>query len=130
MAQQEPKCKRRVILALGILTCCVWMPMATIAEDAEWTHLLFQGQQLQAQGRYGEAVSSFQSALDRASAFSQPLETAQSMYQLALVKQVLGDYSSAGALYEKAKALCEQHPAPRLMGAILLNNARLYAVEG
>src|ERR1035438_4707944 len=130
MAPNPTKQKRSVRFAVGILVCCVFGPPASMAQDAEWGQLLAQGQQLQAQGRYAEAASSFQSALDRASASSHPLETAQSLYQLGLVKQVLGEYSSAGALYEKANALCEQHPAPRLMGAILLNNARLYGVEG
>src|ERR1022692_4652474 len=107
MAPNPTKQKRSVRFAVGILGCCVFGPPASMAQDAEWGQLLAQGQQLQAQGRYAEAASSFQSALDRASASSQPLETAQSLYQLALVKQVLGDYSSAGALYRSEEHTSE-----------------------
>ena len=115
---------------LAFLTCCVLTSPAALAQDRELAQLLSQGQQLQAEGRYGEAASSFQSALDRANASGKPLDIAQSMYQLALVKQVLGDYSAAGALYEKATDLCVRNPAPKLLAAILLNNARLDGVEG
>src|SRR5579872_5380681 len=130
MKLQHRKRDRRATLALAILICGALTPIRLIAEDAQWTGLLTQGQQLQARGRYSEAAASFQAAVDHAAASAQPLEIAQSLYQLALVKQVLGEYSSATSLYEKATALCERNPAPKLMAAILLNHARLNGLEG
>ncbi len=122
MAQKERKREWPGRLVLGILVCCASMPPACAGQDAELTQLLASGEQLQEQGRYEEAESTFQSALDRARASSEPLATAQIMYQLAMVKQIRGDFSGSEALYQKAIDL---HPSPRLTAAILLNNARL-----
>ena len=111
MAQKERNREWPLRLALGILACCALMPSACAGQDPELTQLLASGQQLQEQGRYEEAESSFQSALDRACASSEPVATAQIMYQLAMVKQIRGDFPGSEALYQKAMDL---HPSQRL----------------
>ena len=98
---------------------------AELPEDS-WLQLITAGQQLQLHGSYAEAELSFQSATDLAPT---PVAKARSMNYLGLVKQIRGDYPAAEALYGDAMRICEQHPAPLDMAAILLNQARLYRIE-
>src|SRR5579872_2728234 len=105
-------------------------PPVAMAQKKAWAQFLADGQQLQTQGRYPEAESSFQSAVEQSQAYSQPLATARSMNYLAVVKQIRGDYSAAEALYRSALEICERHPAPLDLAAIFLNQSRLYGAQG
>ena len=117
-------------VAAAVFWCAVSVPKIALAQDKTWDQLLAAGQKLQSQGRYAEAESSFQAALDRAKALPEPLAAARSMNYLGAVKQIRGEYSAAEALYASALDICGQHPAPLEKAAILLNQARLFGAEG
>lgn len=96
--RQELVRARSAWLMRGILTGCLLLRVS-VAQDREWPGLLARGQELQAQGRYAEAESTFQSALDQS---SDPLAVAQSLNRLGFSKQIRGDYSAAESLFQKA----------------------------
>src|SRR5690348_1342754 len=116
-------------VALGFLAAAVYVPQIE-AQDKALNQLVKTGQQLQAQGRYVEAESLFQSAVEQAEAYSEPLVIARTMNYLGAVKHTRGDYSAAAALYRSANEFCERHPAPLDLAAVLLNQARLAGAEG
>src|SRR5215472_1330733 len=106
------------LLVLGPLTPAPLMAQATTLPEKAWSQFVAEGQRLQALGRYGEAESSFKSALDRADT---PLAKAKTMNYLALAKQLRGDYQAAASLYGGARNILDQHPAPLDMALLLLN---------
>jgi len=116
-------------VALGVLAAAVCVA-AVKAQDKALRQLVDAGQQLQAEGRYVEAESLLQSALNQAKASSEPLAIARTMNYLGVVKHTRGDYSAAEALYRSATEICERNPAPLDLAAVLLNQARLAGAEG
>src|SRR5579864_8789966 len=103
---------------------------SSLAGEGSWADLLNQGQQFKEQGRYRDAEAAFEGSLALAEQSLQPEAVAQSMNLWAQVKQIRGDYAPADALYKDAIEILKQHPDDRLLAAVLLNNARLDAVEG
>jgi len=126
----EPNGKTAIRRLCGCALFLIPALSGLYADDRSWVEWLAEGQQLQAQGRYGEAESCFRSALEHAKASADPLGTARSMNSLALAKQILGDYLSAETLYQSATSIFGQYPSPLDSGAILLNRARLYKDQG
>src|SRR5690242_20477630 len=116
-------------VALGVLAAGVCVPHVK-AQDTTLRQLVYKGQEFQALGRYVEAESVLQSALNQAEASSEPLTIARTMNYLGVVKHTRGDYSSAEALYRSATEICERQPAPLDLAAVLLNRARLAGAEG
>jgi tetratricopeptide (TPR) repeat protein len=92
---------------------------------------LAAGQRFQSQGRYADAENAFSEAVASARETSDFQALARSMNYLASVKQIRGDYSTAGELYRAAIQVCDRDGLPpREKAAILLNEGRLYSAEG
>ena len=101
---------------LVAIFCMVFVSMQVSAQEAQWKAHMATGANAYREGRYSEAVESFQGAVKEAEAFGpHDPRLATSLNNLALLYQVQGKYAEAEPLYKRSlaireKALGLEHP--------------------
>jgi len=102
-------------MLIGIF-CVVFVSMQVNAQEAQWKAHMSTGVNAYREGRYSEAVESFQGAVKEAEAFGpHDPRLATSLNNLAGLYNYQGKYAQAEPLYQRSlviweKALGPEHP--------------------
>ncbi len=119
-------------MLVGIL-CLVFVLIQARTQETQWREHLAAGAKAHREGRYSDAVNSFQAAAKDAEAFGpQDPRLATSLNNLAGLYHQQGKYNEAEPLYKRSLAIVEKalgHEHPHV--ATSLNNlAELYRFQG
>ena len=119
-------------LLVGIL-CLVLVLIQAPTQETQWRKHLAAGAKAHQEGRYSDAVNSFQAAAKDAEAFGpQDPRLATSLNNLARVYHQQGKYNEAEPLYKRSLAIVEKALGPEHphVATSLNNLAELYRFQG